>query len=97
MSNVQPLAAEPRERAGKGSARAARREGRVPAVIYGEKKPPTLITVGRNELVRLISKGTFMTNLFEIEVAIDSLATQTHLASLCTHFRFSYGDGISFI
>ena len=68
MSNVQPLAAEPRERAGKGSARAARREGRVPAVIYGEKRPPTLITVGRNELVRLISKGTFMTNLFEIEV-----------------------------
>ena len=68
MSNVQPLAAEPRERAGKGSARAARRQGRVPAVIYGEKRPPTLITVGRNELVRLINRGTFMTNLFEIEV-----------------------------
>jgi large subunit ribosomal protein L25 len=68
MSDIQSLAAEPRERAGKGSARAARREGRVPAVIYGEKRPPILITVGRNELVRLVNKGTFMTNLFEIEV-----------------------------
>ena len=68
MSNAQPLAAEPRERAGKGSARAARRQGRVPAVIYGEKQPPILITVSRNELVRLINRGTFMTNLFEIEV-----------------------------
>lgn len=68
MSDIQPLAAEPRDRAGKGSARAARREGRVPAVIYGDKQSPILITVGRNELVRLISRGTFMTNLFEIEV-----------------------------
>lgn len=68
MSEIQPLAAESRERAGKGSARAARRAGRIPAVIYGEKKTPTMITVARNELVRLINKGTFMTNLFEIEV-----------------------------
>ncbi len=68
MSEIQPLAAESRERAGKGSARAARRAGRIPAVIYGEKKTPTMITVARNELVRLINKGTFMTNLFEIDV-----------------------------
>lgn len=69
MSEIQPLTAEPREEVGKGSARAIRRNGRVPAVIYGEKRAPTLITVGRNELVKLIKRGNFMTHLFEIEIA----------------------------
>ena len=39
MSDNLKLVAEPKERAGKGAARATRRAGRIPAVIYGDKKP----------------------------------------------------------
>ncbi len=67
MSNIQPLAAEPRERAGKGSARAARRAGLIPAVIYGDKKDPEMITIAKKDLVRLIGRGTFLTSIFNIE------------------------------
>ena len=68
MSDVLSLAAEPRERAGKGSARAARRDGRIPAVIYGDKKPVIMVTLGRNELVKQYNRGTFLTSVYEIEV-----------------------------
>jgi large subunit ribosomal protein L25 len=43
MSDVHTLVAEAKDRAGKGAARAARRAGRVPAVIYGAKKAPVMI------------------------------------------------------
>ena len=68
MADIQSLAAEPRERAGKGSARKARREGRVPAVIYGEKKSPEMITLASNELIKLYHRGTFLNTIFEIGV-----------------------------
>lgn len=68
MADIQNLAVEPRERAGKGSSRAARRAGRIPAVIYGDKKAPQMITLAQNELVRLMKRGTFLTSLFEIEL-----------------------------
>jgi large subunit ribosomal protein L25 len=68
MADIQTLAVEPRERAGKGSSRAARRAGRIPAVIYGDKKSPEIITIAHNELVRLMNRGTFLTSLFEIEL-----------------------------
>ena len=45
MANVTAFAAEPRDRAGKGAARASRREGRVPGVIYGNNQTPVLISV----------------------------------------------------
>lgn len=69
MAEIQPIAVEPRERAGKGSARADRRAGRVPAIIYGDKRTPDMITLSRNDLVKLINKGTFLTSLFEVDVA----------------------------
>ena len=40
MSQTVNLNAASRDRAGKGAARAVRREGRVPGVIYGDKKEP---------------------------------------------------------
>ena len=45
MSDALTLPAEARERAGKGAARVLRREGRVPAVIYGGKEEPTTIHI----------------------------------------------------
>ena len=67
MADVHTIAAEPRERAGKGSARAARRDGRVPAVIYGDKKTPIMITLSRNELVKLIKQGGFLTRQYDVK------------------------------
>jgi large subunit ribosomal protein L25 len=40
MPEITTLSAEPRARAGKGAARAARRVGRVPGIIYGDNKEP---------------------------------------------------------
>ncbi|MCP1337486.1 50S ribosomal protein L25/general stress protein Ctc [Futiania mangrovi] len=68
MSNAPIIVAEPRERVGKGAARATRREGKVPAVIYGDKKPPVAIKVNYNELLKTIHRGGFMKTIFEIDV-----------------------------
>lgn len=68
MSDIQHITAEPREKAGKGSARAARRSGKVPAVIYGDKKEVVMINIARNELVSVINRGHFLTSQFEIKL-----------------------------
>lgn len=68
MSEDIVLAVEPRERAGKGSARAARRAGKIPAVIYGDKKDPVMVTIERNLLMRLLNRGEFINKLFSINV-----------------------------
>jgi len=68
MTKTTELQVQSRERAGKGSSRAARRAGLVPAVIYGDKKPPIMINVARNELIRLFNRGGFMTQLFELKM-----------------------------
>ena len=47
MSDITVLTAAARERVGKGSAREARRQGKIPAVIYGDKKSPASITLER--------------------------------------------------
>jgi large subunit ribosomal protein L25 len=68
MSEVIELAVEPRERAGKGPARAARRAGRVPAVIYGAKKDPALITLGGKEIGRQLESTGFFATLFDLDL-----------------------------
>ncbi|GHD53913.1 50S ribosomal protein L25 [Thalassobaculum fulvum] len=67
MSNVSTLSARARDRVGKGSARAARREGLVPAVIYGDKKDPFSIVLNQRELDKLLKPG-FFSHLIDIEV-----------------------------
>ena len=62
------LAAKGREGTGKGAARAIRREGRVPAVIYGAGKPPVSISLDGNTTTKLIYGGHFLTTVFEIDV-----------------------------
>jgi len=68
MSEALTLPAETRERAGKGASRALRREGRVPAVIYGGKEEPTPIHVEAKELVRQLGTGHFMNSIVMIDV-----------------------------
>jgi large subunit ribosomal protein L25 len=68
MSKIISLAAQRRDRAGKGAARATRREGRVPAVIYGNKQEPVTISVDPRALDRELHKPGFFTHLFDIEL-----------------------------
>src|SRR5690349_5782707 len=68
MPAVESIRAETRDRAGKGAARATRRAGRVPAVIYGDKKEPTLISLDPKELDRLVHKKAFFATLLDVEL-----------------------------
>ncbi len=68
MADTQQIAAELRDRAGKGAARAIRRTGRVPAVIYGDKKDPVMISLEPRELDRYLQRAGFFSTLFNIEV-----------------------------
>ena len=69
MSEVLDLVAEVRERAGKGASRAIRREGRVPAVIYGEKQEPDAIHVEEKALMKLLHTGHFFNSVVMLDVA----------------------------
>jgi len=62
------LKAEAREKVGKGSARETRRNGKVPAVIYGDKQPPLAIALPYKELFYKIHGGGFMTTIATIDV-----------------------------
>jgi large subunit ribosomal protein L25 len=68
MSDALTLPAETRERAGKGASRELRRNGRVPAVIYGGKEEPTPIHVEAKELARQLGTGHFMNSIVMIDV-----------------------------
>ena len=75
MSDALTLPAEARERAGKGASRALRREGRIPAVIYGGKEEPTPIHVEEKELVRQLNTGHFMNSIVTIEIGGEKVRT----------------------
>jgi large subunit ribosomal protein L25 len=68
MSEALTLPAEARERAGKGASRALRREGRIPAVIYGGKEEPVTIHVEEKALVKQLMTGHFMNSIINIEI-----------------------------
>ncbi|MEJ2378365.1 MAG: 50S ribosomal protein L25/general stress protein Ctc [Pseudolabrys sp.] len=68
MANVQELKAFARPKGGKGAARAARRSGRVPGVIYGESKPPLMVLIEHDELKKRIYQGRFLTTLYELDI-----------------------------
>jgi large subunit ribosomal protein L25 len=66
MSEAYELKAEARERVGKGSAREIRRNGKVPAVIYGDKQAPISITLDYKTLYYKIHGGGFKTTIANI-------------------------------
>lgn len=68
MSDTLNLPAETRDRAGKGASRALRREGRVPAVVYGSNEEPLAIHVEEKELTRQLMTGHFFNSIVEVEV-----------------------------
>ncbi len=75
MSDTLNLPAETREGVGKGASRALRREGRVPAVVYGGKEEPLSIHVEEKLLIKQLSSGHFLNSIVEIEVGGKKLRT----------------------
>ena len=69
MSDDTTISAEQRERVGKGSARAVRRAGRIPAVIYGDKKEPIGITLESREITKIVHQPGIFGRLLDINVS----------------------------
>ncbi|MCB1488072.1 MAG: 50S ribosomal protein L25/general stress protein Ctc [Bauldia sp.] len=69
------LTATVREKVGKGAARAVRRQGLIPAVIYGGKEPPIAIALSGRDIYFKIHGGGFMTTVAEIEVDGQTIRT----------------------
>ena len=68
MANFTTIEAEARGRAGKGAARATRRAGKVPAVIYGAKQEPALVQLDPRHVMRELQRGGWRSRLYEVKV-----------------------------
>ena len=68
MAKPVVIEASVRERGGKGAARAIRRAGRVPAVIYGDKQDPLMVSFGYQDLMKHVQTGRLMSTLVDIDV-----------------------------
>ena len=68
MANFELIEAESRSRAGKGVARATRRAGKVPAVVYGAKQEPSLIALDPRIVMRELKRGGWRSRLYEIQL-----------------------------
>jgi large subunit ribosomal protein L25 len=68
MAANKVLKAQAREGVGKGAARELRRQGRVPAVIYGDKKPPLTVSVAFKDALKSIYSGGFKSHVLDLDV-----------------------------
>src|SRR3712207_2429073 len=84
MVQTVRIEAESRERAGKGAARATRREGLVPAVIYGAKQEAALIALDPRDVMKQLQKGGWQSHLYEIALK-DGSSVQTLLRDVQFH------------
>ena len=75
MPEIITLSAKRRARAGKGAARATRRMGRVPGIIYGGDRDPMLISLEPRELSRALAKRGFLATV--VEVRMDDAVQRT--------------------
>jgi len=72
MSQSVDMNAEVRERAGKGAARAVRRAGRVPAVVYGGNQDPLLVSVDPRDIRKALEAGVLFSTIYNLKVGNDS-------------------------
>src|SRR5260370_21726912 len=75
MPQIIRLNAEPRPSAGKGAGRAIRRSGRVPGMVYGDKKEPVLISLEPRALARIVARPGFFATL--VDVSVDGTTHRT--------------------
>ena len=73
MANVVAIEAELRSRAGKGAARATRRAGKVPAVIYGGHQEPNLISLDPRVVIRELHRGGWQSRQYDISTGEDTI------------------------
>ena len=65
---IQDLIAEVRTGSGKGAARQARRDGKVPGVLYGGGTDPLNVNFDFNYLLKLLKQGRFKSQLWNLKV-----------------------------
>ncbi|MFM2150733.1 MAG: hypothetical protein RLZZ187_3039 [Pseudomonadota bacterium] len=68
MVQTVRIEAVARERAGKGAARATRRGGMVPGVVYGAKQEATLVALDPRDVIKELTKGGWQSHLYEVAV-----------------------------
>lgn len=68
MATYTTIEAEARERAGKGAARATRRQGKVPAVLYGAREAPSLLSLDPRIVVREVQRPGWRSRLYDVKV-----------------------------
>ena len=68
MAETKKLAAAVRSGTGKGAARSVRREGRIPAVLYGGGEAPQPLSLDKKSVTNLIFSGHFLTTIFELDI-----------------------------
>ncbi len=68
MSDEFDLVADIREDQGKGASRRLRREGRVPAIIYGAGRPPRALTLDHNKVLRQLENESFYSSVLTVKV-----------------------------
>ena len=73
MSDQAMIDALPREPRGKGGARALRREGRMPAIVYGGGGEPLCVSLDHNVLEREINRRGFFARLYDLKVGDDTI------------------------
>jgi large subunit ribosomal protein L25 len=83
MANVVTIEAEARARAGKGAARATRREGKVPAVIYGAHLAPSLIALEPRAVLRELTRAGWQSRVYEVKV--DGASTRALIRDVQFH------------
>lgn len=68
MAQLSEIKASARAKSGQGGARAVRREGRIPAVLYGDGKTPQNLSLDTKEITLLVEKGKFLSTVFNLDV-----------------------------
>jgi len=84
MSEITSVTAEMREDVGKGASRRLRREGKVPAVIYGGHRDPANLSLDQNELLHLAENESFYASVLEIRVG-ENLTQQAVVRDMHRH------------
>jgi large subunit ribosomal protein L25 len=83
MANFVTMEAEVRARAGKGAARATRRAGKVPAVIYGAHEAPSLIALEPREVLRELQRPGWQSRVYDIKA--DGASTRALIRAVQYH------------
>ena len=68
MAEFQELKATPRVRTSKGSAKALRRDGAVPGIIYGDSEPPEMISLDYREVLQQVHTGIFLSTVYIVDM-----------------------------